>query len=156
MEINNVFLGGHEYRYAFYRNNSLHAPFGIFLMGNLQEIESVKFFSEKFSESLNLFVVEVPGTGLTNPLPAVFNIQEQANLLRDFIEEMNIDSAHVLAFSYATPIALELCVNWAGAITLTMCGGMAGIPTESRLATMAILSDAIRDKKSLPMNLLVA
>lgn len=116
-------------------------------MGNLQEIESVNFFSEKFSQSLNLFVIEVPGTGLTDPLPATFTIQDQADMLIDFINHISVKSAHVLAFSYATPVALEFCAKWGNAETLSMCGGMAGIPNSSRLATMSILAAAIKDRK---------
>jgi len=147
MSIHKIILNNHQYRYTFYKNSHLNAPVGIFLMGNLQEIESVAFFSERFSAHVNLFVVEVPGTGLTEPLPAVFTIQDQASMLLCFIKHMNIEKAHILAFSYATPVALELCLRWSSALTLSMCGGMAGIPSTSRLATMAILGDAIRDRK---------
>ncbi len=147
MNINEIWLNGYLYRYAYYQCAHEGAPLGVFLIGNLQEIESVNFFSEYFSGYLNLYVVEVPGTGLTDPLLAVDSIQDQSSLLLDFLECVNISNAHILAFSYATPVALELCVKWSGAITLSMCGGMVGIPKASRLTTMAILGDAIRDRK---------
>lgn len=145
--INTIWLNDHQYRYAFYENIDPNAPIGIFLMGNLQDIESVQYFSEYFSRAVNLFVIETPGTGLTNPLPATFTIQDQAKLLIHFLDHMNISSAHILAFSYATPVALELCLLWDKSLSLSMCGGMPGIPQNARSNTMAILADAIRDRK---------
>jgi len=147
MNVREIYLNDYLCRYAMYESSSADAPYGVFLMGNLQQIESVNYFSEYFSNHLNVLVVEVPGTGLTEPLPASFTMQEQADLLKLFMEKIHIDFAHVLAFSYACPVALELCSIWAGALSLSMCGGMAGIPEASRLATMSILADAIRDKR---------
>ncbi|WNO10570.1 alpha/beta hydrolase [Teredinibacter sp. KSP-S5-2] len=147
MKVNEIWLNDHMYRYSVYKNHQIEFPLGVFLIGNLQEIESVEFFSEYFSKYLNLYVVEVPGTGLTNPLSATYSIQEQAKLLKEFLIRMGIPYAHLLAFSYATPVALELCLAWENIITLSMCGGMAGIPEPSRLDTMAILGDAIRNRK---------
>ena len=131
MNISKLYLDDRLYRYSFYESANEYAPYGIFLMGNLQEIESVDFFSLYFSKDLHLFTVEVPGTGLTDPLLAEHSIQEQAEMLALFIKKMGIDFAHVLAFSYATPFALELCSIWSGALTLSMCGGMAGISNVS-------------------------
>ncbi len=152
MSINEIWINDRQYRYSFYESNHSNAPYGIFLMGTLQEIESVTFLSEKFSEELNLFVVEVPGTGLTDPLPATFSIQDQTEMLRSFIAYMNIPSAHIMAISYATPMAVELCASWDGALSLSMCGGMAGVVGSLRLGTMALLADALRDRKAFAEN----
>ena len=147
MSIREIWLNDHQFRYGFYPHASPQAPYGIFLMGTLQEIESVSFFTEKFSEHLNIFVIEVPGTGLTKPLPATFSIQDQADMLVNFIQHMQIDSAHVMAISYATPIAVELCARWSGTRSLSMCGGMAGVVDSLRMGTMALLSDAIHNRR---------
>lgn len=147
MSITEIYIQNKKYRYSLYKHHDPQVPHGIFLMGNLQEIESVEFFSKQFSQELNLLVIEIPGTGMTNPLSATFTIEDQARMLLSFIKNLGVPSAHLLAFSYATPVALELCTLWKNAKSLSMCGGMAGIPTSSRLQTMAILGDAIRDRK---------
>ncbi len=152
MSINKIWLNDRQYRYAFYENAHKQAPYGIFLMGTLQEIESVDFFSEKFAAELNLFVIEVPGTGLTEPLPATFSIQDQTDMLMLFIQHMNIPSAHIMAISYATPMAVELCAKWRNALSLSMCGGMVGIVESLRPGTMALLADAITDRKKFAEN----
>ena len=139
-------LNNQHYRYAFYENVNTD-QYGILLMGTLQDIESVGFLSKIFSSSLNLFVVEVPGTGLTEPLSAVHSIQDQASMLYDFILHMKIPSAHIFSISYSVPISLELCVIWKKAKSLSMYGGMTGIPESSRPDSMAILCDAIHDRK---------
>jgi pimeloyl-ACP methyl ester carboxylesterase len=144
-------LNNKKYRYSFYENINTD-QYGILLMGTLQDIESVAYLSKEFSKSLNLFVVEVPGTGLTDPLSAVYSMQDQANMLLDFVCHMGISSAHVFAISYSTPIALEFCVMWPHAKSLSMYGGMAGIPESSRPDSMSILSDALHDRKKFAEN----
>ncbi len=145
--IHKITINDNLYRYAVYPNSETDES-GIFLIGNLQEIESVEFFSTEFSKALNIIVIELPGTGLTDPLPAWYSIQDQAILLHDFIKKLKIESAHILAFSYAVPVALEFCLLYEGALSLSMCGGMAGIPTKSRADTMAIMAAALRDRKA--------
>ena len=62
MEISNITLKNQHYRYSIYPNPNTE-QWGVFLLGNLQEIESVDFFSQSFSETLNVLTVELPGTG---------------------------------------------------------------------------------------------
>jgi pimeloyl-ACP methyl ester carboxylesterase len=144
-------LNNQNYRYSFYENLDAD-QYGILLMGTLQDIESVMYLSKEFSKSLNLFVVEVPGTGLTDPLSSIYSMKDQAEMLLDFISHMGIPSAHIFSISYSTPIALELCVMWPKAKSLSMYGGMAGIPESSRPDSMAILYDAIHDRKKFAEN----
>lgn len=147
MAIQDVWIDDFHYRYDFYQHPSKEAPIGIFLMGTLQDIHSVSFFSDTFSQHFTLFVIEVPGTGLTDPLPATFSILDQANMLVRFIDTMAIPCAHIFSISYSTPIAVELCARWAGALTLSMCGGTAGVVPSLRGASMSLLADALHDRK---------
>jgi pimeloyl-ACP methyl ester carboxylesterase len=148
MEPVKIIIKNRLYRYAFYKNSHSN-DYGIFLMGTLQDIESVNFFSHAFSQKLNLFVIEVPGTGLTTPLPAMFSMQDQADMLCDFIEHMRVPDAHVFSFSYSVPIALELCTKIPNRIhSLSMYGGMTGVANEFRSISMGILHDAIYDRKN--------
>ncbi|MDE1306263.1 hypothetical protein L9W77_04210 [Vibrio aestuarianus] len=48
-----------------------------FLLGALQDIESVDSFSRAFSQEINCLTVEVPGTGRTKPLDSTISIREQ-------------------------------------------------------------------------------
>ena len=117
-------------------------------MGTLDDIETVDNISRKLAEEINLFVIEVPGMGQTEPLPSYFTIQDQAAFLLAIIDKLDIFSAHLFCISYSTPIAVELCSIWSGALSLAMCGGMLGVDENWRLPTMALLSSAINDRKA--------
>lgn len=147
MLIHEIHINDLKYRYTYYEQNP-NAPYGIFLMGTLQEIESVTYFSENFAEYLNLFVVEIPGLGHTDPLPSTYSIQDQAAMLLDFVKLLKIPSAHVMAISYSTPIAAEFCGLWPGARSLSLCGGTAGVDATLRRGSMVILAEAYNDRKA--------
>ncbi|WP_260261817.1 alpha/beta fold hydrolase [Vibrio intestinalis] len=142
MQINTAVLNGNQYRYSFYPcdDSDQHV---IFLLGALQEIESVDSFSKSFANKLNCITIEVPGTGLTQPLDSTISIRDQTSMLLDLINYLGITSAHVIGFSYATAIAVELCDLWKNVLTLSIFGGVPGIPTSGRLATKKMIAAAM-------------
>jgi len=142
MQINTAVLNGNQYRYSFYpcHDSDQHV---IFLLGALQEIESVDSFSKSFANKLNCITIEVPGTGLTQPLDSTISIRDQTSMLLDLINYLGITSAHVIGFSYATAIAVELCDLWKNVLTLSIFGGVPGIPTSGRLATKKMIAAAM-------------
>ncbi|WP_261887504.1 alpha/beta fold hydrolase [Vibrio aerogenes] len=142
MDINNVFLNSHSYRYSLYKNKNTEQHV-IFLLGALQDIESVDSFSRSFSEHLNCLTLEAPGTGRTPLLEATVSIQQQTQMVLEFIEHMQIEKAHIIAFSYATSIAVELCDIWPHVISLSIFGGVPGIPSSGREATKKVLASAM-------------
>ncbi|SBS33876.1 Alpha/beta hydrolase family protein [Marinomonas spartinae] len=146
MEATTLILNGNKYRYTIYKNETSD-QYGIFLMGALQEIESVDFFSKYFSSTLNCITVELPGTGMTDVLPASVSILKQTEMLVDLIMFLKIEKAHIFAFSYATAISVELYNIWDGVLSLSICGGIPGIPESGRRNTIEIIGHALTDKK---------
>ncbi|MBX2809484.1 MAG: alpha/beta hydrolase [Cellvibrionaceae bacterium] len=141
-----LMLDNQQYRYAKYENTETNQS-AIFLLGALQEIESVQFFCEYFAKTLNVIVVELPGTGLNPPLPSTYPITGQSKFLLQFIEFLGLNSAHILAFSYSTAVAIELYSIWDGVLSISICGGVPGIPEAGRLRTIAMMADALRDRR---------
>lgn len=146
MKIINLNLNNNHYRYSVYENKCTD-EYGILLLGALQEIESVESFSQHFSKTLNTIVIEAPGTGKTPPIHSSISIHEQAKTLLDIIKYLNIEKAHIFAFSYATALSVELCHLWGNVQTLSIAGGVPGIPESGRAATLNMIADAVRDKK---------
>lgn len=128
METIKTILNGNHYRYSFH-----HCPgsdqYAIFLLGALQDIESVDSFSKHFATKLNCITVEVPGTGHTENLESTISIRTQAMMLLDLIDYLGVNSAHIIGFSYATAVAVELCDIWPNVLTMSICGGVPGIPS---------------------------
>ncbi|WP_390335397.1 alpha/beta fold hydrolase [Veronia pacifica] len=141
----NVILNNKMYRYTIHENKSTDQV-AIFLLGALQDIESVTHFSRAFSETLTCITVEVPGTGYADPLAPTTTIRDQSQMLIDFIEHMDIDAAHIIGFSYATAISVELCSLWSGVKSLSICGGVPGIPSSGIHATKKMIASTMQGK----------
>lgn len=142
MEISKIILNDNLFRYSLYKNNQSD-QFVIFLLGALQDIESVDSFSRSFSQHLNCITIEAPGTGQTEPLDSTVSIREQSLMLLNFIRYMEIKGAHLIAFSYATALAVELCDLWPNVASLSICGGVPGIPKSGRPATKKAIAAAM-------------
>ncbi|WCP65800.1 alpha/beta hydrolase [Vibrio tubiashii] len=147
METIKTILNGNHYRYSFH-----HCPgsdqYAIFLLGALQDIESVDSFSKHFATKLNCITVEVPGTGHTENLESTISIRTQAMMLLDLIDYLGVNSAHIIGFSYATAVAVELCDIWPNVLTMSICGGVPGIPSSGRLATKKMIAAAMDNPHS--------
>lgn len=116
-----ISLNDMEYRVAHYPNPG--ADPAIFLIGNLQEIESVDNFSRAFQEEMDIYCVELPGCGLTAPLHASYGMADHAILLAALVQHLQLPAFHLLVFSYSTPIALEYCRSNPGRVlSLALAG----------------------------------
>lgn len=149
MTISNLRLNGKSYRYSFYKNLNTNQTV-IYLTGALQDIESVHKYSSAFAKDLNCITVELPGTGKTEVVDSTSSIYDQALMLLDFIREFNLQDVHLIAFSYATAVAVEFCKMYSNVRSLSICCGVPGIPASGRRATQEILSIAMqRDRNPL-------
>ena len=146
-----VFLDGNHYRFSHFKNSKTK-EIGVFLLGALQELESVDFFSKTFSTHINLFTLETPGTGMTKSLQATTSIREQALFVEKFLQAQNIKDVHLFVFSSSTAIAVELFSIHSGIKTISICGGIPGIPQSARYETTALLGDAIRSRNEFSKN----
>ncbi|MGF1908706.1 alpha/beta hydrolase [Vibrio kasasachensis] len=142
METIKTVLNGNHYRYSFHQCAGSD-QYALFLLGALQDIESVQSFTKYFATKLNCITIEVPGTGHTENLESTISIRDQAIMLRDLIDYLGVSSAHIIGFSYATAVAVELCDIWSNVLTMSICGGVPGIPSSGRLATKKMIAAAM-------------
>ncbi|RTZ16790.1 alpha/beta hydrolase [Vibrio aquaticus] len=142
MEIIKTILNGNHYRYSYHHCEDSD-QYVIFLLGALQDIESVHSFSSHFATKFNCITIEVPGTGHTENLESTTSIRDQAKMLHDFIDYLGVNSAHIIGFSYATAVAVELCDMWPNVQSMSICGGVPGIPSSGRLATKQMIAAAM-------------
>ncbi|MCG9595125.1 alpha/beta hydrolase [Vibrio sp. Isolate25] len=142
MDIIKTVLNGKHYRYSYqYCDDS--EQYIVFLLGALQDIESVHSFSTQFATKMNCITIEIPGTGHTENLESTVSIRDQAIMLRDFIRYLGVEAAHIIGFSYATAVAVELCDIWPNVQSMSICGGVPGIPSSGRLATKKMIAAAM-------------
>ena len=144
-----LILNGNTFRYAIYENADTD-QFGVFLLGALQDIDSVDFFSREFAKVVNTIVIEAPGLGETEVLTAAVSVRDQAKMVVDLLDFLNVDKAHVFGFSYATTIAVELCDVWSGVQSLSSASGIPGlpdIPESVRMLTIRSIAAAMESKK---------
>ncbi|RQW62802.1 alpha/beta fold hydrolase [Vibrio viridaestus] len=142
METQKIVINNNHFRFKLYPNTST-TEYAVFLLGALQDIESVDNFSNDFSKHVNCLTVEIPGTGLNAPLDSTVTIHEQSMMLLDLLEYLDIRKAHLIGFSYATAITVEVCSVWSGALSLSICGGVPGIPKSGRMATKQMIASAM-------------
>lgn len=135
-----------DYRYEIYESPDSE-EYGIFLLGALQDIDSVKYFSNHFSNTVNTIVIEAPGTGNNGTLEATAPIREQAKMVLKLIHYLEIDKAHLFAFSYATAISVELCDLWDGVQSLSIACGVPGIPKSGRESTLKVVAAAMNNNE---------
>ncbi|MDC0612450.1 alpha/beta hydrolase [Vibrio sp.] len=142
METQYMILNGNQYRFRI-DHNAHTSEYAVFLLGALQDIESVDIFSKAFSQHVNCLTVEIPGTGLNAPVESTTTIREQAAMVLELLEYLDIKQAHLIGFSYATAITVELCGLWSGVQSLSICGGVPGIPKSGRYATKKMIASAM-------------
>ncbi|MBJ7536534.1 alpha/beta fold hydrolase [Marinomonas transparens] len=140
-------LNGNTFRYSIYENNDTD-QFGVFLMGALQDIDSVDFFSREFSKVVNTIVIEAPGTGETEVLQATVSVRDQAKMVVDLLKYLKVDKAHVFGFSYATAVSVELCDVWSGVQSLSIACGVPGIPECARKVSLQMVAAALKSKST--------
>ncbi len=146
MTIHTTQLNNLPYRYSIYKKNN-SKEYCVFLLGALQQIENVEYFSQYFSQYINTITIELPGTGINPPLTSRYCIKDQAYMLFDLLQFLKIDSIHLAVFSYATAIAIEAYKIHPDVRSISIAGGSDGIPEAGRKNTILMLSDSLRNPK---------
>ena len=144
--IQELTLDGHKARFMHISNPD--KPAIVVLPGNLQEIESIQLFNNGLSTDFDYYAIEVPGTGLTEPLHASYPIAYQGNLLKTFVETVVKQPIYLLAVSYSTPIALEFAKSNPWLLGLTLAGSMKETPVDRWGDVFSLLSSSLKDRSS--------
>jgi len=124
-------------------------PTLIFLMGSLQEIESVQVFNKAFSQHYNYYAIELPGSGNTDPLHPKHGVEFLADFLTIMINKLGIDQSNLVACSYATGIALEFAKKYGEKLNrMVLAGSMREIPLSEWPTMLQLMRDCAFDTES--------
>lgn len=118
----------------------------VFIPGNLQEIETIRDFNVGFSEGFDYWVIELPGTGMTEPLHPSFTISFLSDCLAEFLKNHVDAKVNLVACSYATPIALEFTKKYPEYVDrLVLAGSMKEIPHAEWATVLGLMADCLRE-----------
>jgi len=121
-------------------------PTLIFLMGSLQEIESVQVFNSAFSRDYNYYAIELPGSGNTDPLHPKYDVSFLAEYLSVMIRQLGLNQVSLVACSYATGIALEFAKKNRDKLhRMVLAGSMREIPLSEWPTMLQLMRDCAFD-----------
>jgi len=127
----------------------------VFIPGNLQEIETIKDFNDGFSEHFDYHVLELPGTGMTEPLHPSYNINFLSGCLAEFVDRHIDKPFYLVTCSYATALALEYAkIDSSKIKKLVLAGSMEEIPEEEWPTVLGLMADCLRDPKRFAVDFL--
>lgn len=140
-----VNVKGYQCRYMHAENKG--KPNLVFLMGSLQEIESVQVFNRTFSQDYNYWVIELPGSGNTQPLHPKYDVRFLADCLDVFNRQvMQREKFYLVACSYATGIALEYAkIAQHQLHRIALAGSMMDIPLDEWPTMLQLMRDCAYD-----------
>ncbi|MBL4761347.1 MAG: alpha/beta hydrolase [Gammaproteobacteria bacterium] len=142
--ITSTTLKTHKCRYLHLSNPG--RPAIVVLPGNLQEIESLGMFNQGLSRDFDYYVLELPGTGLNEPLHPTHPMVYLTQCLQLFVEQTVKRPTALLALSYATPIGLEFAKNNLWITQLVLGGSMREIPEKRWPDALALMSNCMYDR----------
>lgn len=135
---------GHRARFLHTSNPS--KPSLVFLMGSLQEIESIEVFNRSLSKDFDYWAIEVPGSGNTDPLPPKYPVQFLADYFKHMTDQLIPYDFHLVACSYATGIALEYAKMRSARLNrMVLAGSMMDIPLSEWPTMLQLMRDCAFD-----------
>ena len=87
--------GGTRHRYA---------P-TLFIGGAFQNMRSLRKFAEIFSASTDVILVDLPGSGASDSLPASYGANFLADCVRRLLDHLEIEKANLIGVSFGTVVA---------------------------------------------------
>lgn len=119
-------------------------PVLVFLPGSFQDIEGLQTINLGLAKDYDYHVVELPGTGLTDPLEASWDCRFLSDCLHQFVTSYLSHSFHLVSCSYATATALEYAAEYSGTLdSLVLAGSMKTIPKDEWGTALRLLSESL-------------
>lgn len=136
-------INGHTLRYLHIKNQK---PILLFIPGNLQEIETLKKFNQGLSKHFDYYVLELPGTGHTEPLHPSYSIKYLSDILFTFVEKHIQTPFNLVTCSYGTAIGIEFAKTYNRSLNnLVLAGSMKEIPLEEWPTILGLMADCLRE-----------
>lgn len=105
----------------------------LFVSGAFQSMDSWTRFMRAFAPQTTVLLVDPPGMGRSDPLPAEVGVDFLADCLEQVLDEHGIERANIVAASYGTPSAFELARTRPERVErLMLAGTMRELPAHRR------------------------
>ncbi|PCK09306.1 MAG: hypothetical protein COA42_04690 [Alteromonadaceae bacterium] len=131
------------------RAGSPKFPSLVFLMGQLQDIAGVSKVTDFLSDYYDLHILELPGTGNTDPLVPGYSYKYIADCLKSYVDMSELSGFHLYGTSYATGIVLEYAKKYGQSLASAVISCAASfIPERGVQPTIDMMHYCLRDPKS--------
>lgn len=96
----------------------------VFISGAFQNMDSWKRFEREFVKRTTVILVDLPGTGSSDILPAHYGMDFLVGALERLFDVIGLKRAELLATSYGTPIAYLFTKKNPGLVSRLVLGGI--------------------------------
>jgi pimeloyl-ACP methyl ester carboxylesterase len=116
---------GYGYQYRIMRHPHPEFAPTLFVGGAFMTMESWGRFAKRFAPHTTVVLIDPPGIGRSDFLPAEFRPQFLSECLAQVIEVHNLRRVNVISFSYGTPAAFGLAQQYPSYVDRVVLGGTA-------------------------------
>jgi len=96
----------------------------VFISGAFQNMDSWKRFEREFVKQRTVILVDLPGTGRSDILPAHYGIEFLAGALKKLFVSLGLRGVDILSTSYGTPVAYMFTKNNPELVSRLILGGI--------------------------------
>ncbi|UJW29819.1 alpha/beta hydrolase [Saccharothrix sp. AJ9571] len=135
--------GGFTYSCRVVENTGALTDPIVVIGGAYQDMYAFHRIERRWWQAATLVVVELPGAGTADVLPASYDFGFLAAALGHMLAELDLRRVNLVGVSYGCPVAYRYAqVNPAGVARLILCGFSPSLPTES-LGLLRSMVDAL-------------
>jgi len=132
---------GFRYHYRLVRGERRRYAPTMFIGGAFQTMRSLAKFAEVFSASTDVILVDLPGSGASDPLPTGYGGDFLADCVRRLLDHLEIRRANLVGVSFGTAIAHATAQNHPGRVDdLVLVGTMSRMNRRIRHALRRALA----------------
>ncbi len=132
---------GFRYHYRLAHGKRRRYSPTMFIGGAFQTMRSLRKFAEIFSASTDVILVDLPGSGASDSLPASYGANFLADCVRRLLDHLEIDRANLIGVSFGTAIAHATAQNHADRVdNLVLVGTMSRMDRRIRRALRRALT----------------
>lgn len=141
---------GLRYGYRVHRHPAPEFPPVLFVSGAFQTMRSWTGFAEVFERHTTVLLLDPPGTGNSDVLPATVEFDFLTGCVLDALDALAFERINLVAASYGTPVGLRMAQLHPNRLhRVVLAGTMKRIPPHVRPELEATLGPARRRERTL-------
>jgi len=127
--------------------NQLELPPTLFLGGAFQSMKSWTRFVETFIPRCDVILVDLPGSGASDLLPARYGLDFLVDALEQLVRRLHLPPLYLVAASYGSPVAYQFARRFPERIShLTLSGIARRIPDRLRSVIERSVREALAEE----------